>query len=299
MTDTNALGFEFIQTLSDELSKGQVKLPAFPEVAMRIKSALEDPDMSTPQIAKLIVSDPVFSARLLKVANSAALNTSGKQIKEIPAAITRMGFKMAHSIAISIAMDQVMNKPSSSLASEFQKLWQHGVTVAALSYVIAKKQARHPNLKQSKINADEAMLAGLMHGIGKTYILNRAEKYPELIASPDALEQVMCEWNAGIGSAIIENWGFDEAMMNVADEYELLDRETFMPGHATDLTDIVLAANLMACLIEQGGENDSAQHLEEWTQIPAFARLGLDAETISEINESSREEVDSIISALG
>ncbi len=299
MTDANAIGFEFIQTLSDELSKGQVKLPAFPEVAMRIKSALEDPDMSTQQIAKLVVADPVFSARLLKVANSAALNTSGKQIKEIPAAITRMGFKMAHSIAISIAMDQVMNEPSSTLANEFQKLWQHSVTVAALSYVIAKKQARHPNLRQSKINADEAMLAGLMHGIGKTYILNRAEKYPELIANPEALEQVMCDWNAGIGSAIIENWGFDEAMMNVADEYELLDRETFIPGHPTDLTDIVLVANLMAQVIEAGSDDSYAQHLDEWAQIPAFTRLGLDAETLSAINESSREEVDSIISALG
>jgi len=301
MTDANAIGFKFIQALSDELSKGQVKLPAFPEVAMRIKTALEDPDMTTQQIAKLVVSDPVFSARLLKVANSAALNTSGKQIKEIPTAITRMGFKMAHSIAISIAMDQVMNEPSSNLASQFQKVWQHSVTVAALSYVITKKQARHPSIKQSKINADEAMLAGLMHGIGNTYILNRAEKYPELIANPEALENVMRDWNAGIGSAIIENWGFDEAMMNVADEYELLDRETFMPGHATDLTDIVLVANLMARIIEKGAEAeaDYAQHLEEWAQIPAFSRLGLDADTISEINESSREEVDSIISALG
>lgn len=299
MTDSNAIGFEFIQTLSDELSKGQVKLPAFPEVAMRIKSALEDPDMSTQQIAKLVVSDPVFSARLLKVANSAALNTSGKQIKEIPAAITRMGFKMAHSIAVSIAMDQVMNEPSSSLASEFQKLWQHSVTVAALCYVITKKQLRHPNVRQSKINPDEAMLAGLMHDIGKTYILSRAENHPTLIADPEALEQVMFDWHTGIGSAIIENWEFDEAMINVADEHELLDRETFMPGHATDLTDIVLVANLMAHTIEEGAESNYEQHLEEWAEIPAFARLGLDTETISEINESSREEVDSIISALG
>ncbi|RLA41695.1 MAG: HDOD domain-containing protein [Gammaproteobacteria bacterium] len=299
MTDSNAIGFEFIQTLSDELSKGQVKLPAFPEVALRIKSALEDPDMSTQQIAKLVVSDPVFSARLLKVANSAALNTSGKQIKEIPAAITRMGFKMAHSIAVSIAMDQVMNEPSSTLASEFQKLWQHSVTVAALCYVITKKQSRHPSVRQSKINPDEAMLAGLMHDIGKTYILSRAESHPALIADPEALEQVMFDWHTGIGSAIIENWEFDEAMINVADEHELLDRETFMPGHATDLTDIVLVANLMAHLIEEGAESDNEKHLEEWAEIPAFSRLGLDAETISEINVSSREEVDSIISALG
>ena len=299
MTDANAIGFEFIQTLSDELSKGQVKLPAFPEVAMRIKSALEDPDMSTQQIAKLVVSDPVFSARLLKVANSAALNTSGKQIKDIPTAITRMGFKMAHSIAVSIAMDQVMNEPSSSLSSQFQKLWQHSVTVAALCYVITKKQSRHPNVRQSKINPDEAMLAGLMHDIGKTYILARAESHPELIADAEALEQVMFDWHTGIGSAIIENWDFDEAMMNVADEHELLDRETFEPGHATDLTDIVLVANLMAHLIEEGDEGNEEEHLAAWQDVPAFERLGLDATAISEIKDSSREEIDSIVSALG
>jgi len=300
MTDSNAIGFEFIQTLSDELSKGQVKLPAFPEVALRIKRALEDPDMSTQQIAKLVVSDPVFSARLLKVANSAALNVSGNKIKDIPTAITRMGFKMAHSIAISIAMDQVMNASSNhALASQFQQLWQHSITVAALSFVITKKQSRHPSLKQNRINPDEAMLAGLMHDIGKTYILTRAEGYPALIEDPEMLEQVMLEWHTGIGSAIINNWDFDEAMMNVADEHELLDREPSTTGHATDLTDVVLVANLMAHLIEEGDDGDDAEHIAEWVQIPAFSRLGLDAETISEIKDSSREEIDSIISALG
>jgi len=300
MSDANAIGFEFIQTLSNELSKGQVKLPAFPEVAMRIKGALEDPDMSTQQIAKLVVSDPVFSARLLKVANSAALNVSGNQIKDIPTAITRMGFKMAHSIAVSIAMDQVMNAPANpALASQFQQLWQHSVTVAALCFVITKKQARHPNLRQNRINPDEAMLAGLMHDIGKTYILTRAESYPALIEDAQALEQVMLDWHTGIGSAIIENWEFDEAMMNVADEHELYDREPFIPGHATDLTDVVLVANLMAHLIEEGEEGNEEEHLAEWLKISAFERLGLDEAAISEIKDSSKEEIDSIISALG
>ncbi|PCJ38374.1 MAG: hypothetical protein COA75_01030 [Cellvibrionales bacterium] len=300
MSDANAIGFEFIQALSDELSKGQVKLPAFPEVAMRIKGALEDPDMSTQQIAKLVVSDPVFSARLLKVANSAALNVSGNQIKDIPTAITRMGFKMAHSIAVSIAMDQVMNAPvNPALASQSQQLWQHSVTVAALCFIICKKQSRHPNMRQNRINPDEAMLAGLMHDIGKTYILTRAESYPALIEDSQALEQVMFDWHTGIGSAIIENWEFDEAMINVADEHELLDREPFIPGHATDLTDVVLVANLMAHLMEEEDEDKEDEYLAEWQNVPAFERLGLDAAAISEIKDSSREEIDSIISALG
>ncbi len=296
----DAIGFEFVQALSNELSKGEVKLPAFPESAMHIKEALEDPDISTQKIAKLVVSDPIFSARLLKVANSAAMNISGNPIKDIPTAITRMGFKMAHSIAVFIAVDQVMDAPTNpALATQSQRLWQHSVNVAALSFVISKKQARHPNLKTNRINPDEAMLAGLMHDIGKIYILNRAESYPALIENPETLEQVMSDWHTGIGSAIIQNWAFDEAMANVADEHELYDRLPFTPGHATDLTDVVLAANLMAHLLEEGDRADEELHLNAWRQIPAFERLGLDDAAISEIKDSCRAEIDSIISSLG
>jgi len=79
----------------------------------------------------------------------------------------------------------------------------------------------------------------------------------------------------------------------------LYDREPFISGHATDLTDVVLAANLMAHLIEEGDEGNEEEHLAEWLEIPAFERLGLDVAAISEIKDSSREEIDSIISALG
>ena len=109
----------------------------------------------------------------------------------------------------------------------------------------------------------------------------------------------MFDWHTGIGSAIIENWEFDEAMINVADEHELLDREPFTPGHTTDLTDVVLVANLMAHLMEEEDEGKEEEYLAEWQNVPAFERLGLDAAAISEIKDSSREEIDSIISALG
>ena len=37
----NDIAFKFVETLGNELSAGDLKLPAFPDIAMRIKKALE------------------------------------------------------------------------------------------------------------------------------------------------------------------------------------------------------------------------------------------------------------------
>ena len=286
----NSIGFEFVQSLSEELSKGTVKLPSLPDVALKIKNILEDPDVSARQVAQVVGTEATFSARLLKVANSAALNSSGTTIKDIPTAITRMGFKMAHSIAVAIAMDQVLNAHSmGKLDKYFKELWRHSLNVAAFSYVIAKNK--------TKIKPDEALIAGLLHDVGKIYLLARMEDYPELTEDPQTFEAVLAEWHTGVGAAILEAWRFSDDLVLVADEHEMLDRvpSNVLGGVSfeADLTDVVLVANQFSHAIEQGKETDS-----EWAQIKSFERLKLDDELIHEIMVQSKEEIDSIVNAL-
>jgi len=286
----NSIGFEFVQSLSEELSKGTVKLPSLPDIALKIKNILEDPDVSAKQVALVVGSEATFTARLLKVANSAALNSSGTTIKDIPTAITRMGFKMAHSIAVAIAMDQVLNAHSmGKLDKFFKELWLHSLNVAAFSYVIAKKK--------TKIKPDEALIAGLLHDVGKIYLLARMEEYPELTEDLKTFEAVIAEWHTGVGAAILEAWRFSDDLVTVADEHEMLDRvPTNAQGGASfeaDLTDVVLVANLFSHAIEQSSEMDP-----EWAQIKSFKRLKLDDELIHDIMVQSKVEIDSIVSAL-
>ena len=76
-------------------------------------------------------------------------------------------------------------------------------SVAAFAYVLARNC--------TKVNPDEAMLTGMMHGIGKLYVLTRVIDHPELFASNTMLNQIIGEWHASIGRAILENWNFPEA----------------------------------------------------------------------------------------
>jgi len=83
-------------------------------------------------------------------------------------------------------------------------LWQRSMTVAAFAYVLARTATR--------VNPDEAMLGGMMHGIGKLYVLTRAVRHPELFADREMLDGIIDDWHASIGKAILENWDFSEEM---------------------------------------------------------------------------------------
>ena len=276
-------GFEFVAALCKELDDNTLDLPAFPDVALRVQQALADPEISADQVARVVGSDPVFSARLLKVANSAMLNAVGVQIKDLRIAIMRLGFNMAYNIAVSIAVEQVMNASTADrLHPYLKKLWHHSVEVAAYSYVIANKL--------TGINPDEAMLAGLLHDIGKYYILTKSEQYPRLFDRPETLDAIIRDWHTAIGRSILEAWKFSEEVALSADEHESIDRTHV--GMA-DLTDVVIIANLFS----HQQEPDMLPDID-WEEIPAIRRLNMTAETAFEVIRDSQEEMQSIIRAL-
>ncbi|MET0068370.1 MAG: HDOD domain-containing protein [Candidatus Thiodiazotropha sp.] len=278
----NDVAFQFVEKLSAELSSGNLKLPAFPDIAMRVKQALESDDVSADKVAKVVGSDPVLSARLLKVANSNFANRSGAQIKDLRTAIARLGYDLAYSTAVSIAVEQILHSNSVKLCREqMARLWKHSVLVSAIAYVIAKKH--------SPVNPDEAMLGGLLHDIGKFYIFSRAEQYPELFADPQAMEDLLQNWHTGIGHAILEAWGFSEDLAQAANEHDDLERPHSGPP---DITDVVITANLCAYWETLGDDFD-------WPGVSAAKRLELDHDAIAGILRASDKEIQSILQALG
>ena len=277
------IGFEFVANLCEELNNSTLDLPAFPDVALRIRKVLRDPEITADQVVRVVGSDPVFSARLLRVANSALMNAAGVQINDLRIATMRLGFNMTYNIAVSIAVEQVMKSSKvNKLHPYLKELWKHSVRVAAYSYVIADRQ--------TDINPDEAMLAGMLHDIGKFYILNKSGKYPELFNQPETLDMIMQDWHTAVGRSILDAWKFSEEIAVAADEHESLERMHF---GAADLTDVVMVANLFA------HQQQPAQIPDiDWEAIPAIKQLKLTAETALEIIKESRQEMQSIIQAL-
>src|SRR3954469_11615125 len=81
--------FAFVQALATELSSGKVELPGFPDIVVRVQHVLADDDVSTDKVVKVLGTEPVLSGQLMSVANSVALNPSGKSITDLRTAVAR------------------------------------------------------------------------------------------------------------------------------------------------------------------------------------------------------------------
>jgi HD-like signal output (HDOD) protein len=276
--------FDFVRTLAAELSGGNVDLPSFPEIAIRVRRVLSDPQSSVEQVVRVVGSEPALAARLLRIANSASLNRSGRAVTDLRTAINRIGYNMVRSASISFSMAQIRNSSKlAGLEHHLNDLWRSSTVVAAFAYVLARNC--------TKVNPDEAMLTGMMHGIGKLYVLTRVINHPELFASDTMLNQIIDEWHASIGKAILENWNFSESMAEAVGEQADFGRNHDGPP---DLTDVIVVSILMSAHLADVPGLEVAL-----SDLGAAKRLGLDeAKTLAVMRESAAE-VTALSEALG
>ena len=117
--------FAFVQALAAELSTGKVELPSFPDIAMRVRQVLADETVTPEKVVRVVGSEPALAARLLQLANSAALNFSGKAVTDLRTAVNRMGFNMVRSAAIAFAMSQLKKVDAlKGLEKPLDALWR-------------------------------------------------------------------------------------------------------------------------------------------------------------------------------
>lgn len=102
--------FAFVESLAADLSGGTLELPSFPDVVIRIRKALEDDNCTTAKLAQLIGSEPALAARLLQIANSAAMRRGPDPVSDVNTAIGLLGWDIVRSSAMSFAMKQIRDE---------------------------------------------------------------------------------------------------------------------------------------------------------------------------------------------
>ncbi|MEZ5499572.1 MAG: HDOD domain-containing protein [Steroidobacteraceae bacterium] len=272
-----------MKALAFELSKGKVEIPSFPEVTSRIQRILRDANVPTDKVVRVIGSEPVLTARVLQISNSVAFNPNGRKIVELRTAVMRLGFDMLRSATMAFAVEQLRRaKGMAHLQKPLHSLWQRSVQVAALAYVISKRY--------SAINCDTALLSGMLHSVGKLYILSRANEFPGLIEDNDAYQTIVADWHANVAKAVLENWDIADDVVAAVHDYEDLDRD---PRGPVTLTDILSVATV--CARFHPDAESAAQHIG---RSRVGAKLQLKAEDMQCLLAESTEEVQTLREAL-
>ena len=280
----NQEAFAFVQDLAAELNRGKIDLPSFPDIALRVRQVLADDYVPTEQVVRVINSEPALAAQLLRISNSRSMNATGKAHADLRTAVARMGFNMVRSAAISFAMSQLKKVEGlKGLEQPLDELWQRSAAVAAMSYVVARRHSR--------VNPDTALLAGMLHGIGRLYILTRSARHAALFKDPASLNEIIRDWSAPIAKALLENWAMPPEIVTAVSEFE--DHARQHDG-APDLTD-VLTIGAMLAVFKQWPESIEL-NLQD---VSACARMQMDQPAYERLISESDSEFEALRQALG
>ncbi len=276
--------FTFVQALATELSAGKVELAGFPEIAARVQHVLADENVSTERVTRVISSEPVLAAQVLTIANSVALNPAGKHVADLRTAIARVGLNTVRTATFAFAVRQLRaTEELKPIAKQLDALWRRNVLIASLCYVIARRLTR--------VNPDTALLAGLLLGVGRLYVMTRAVRHPVLFGNPASYQPIERDWHLSIATALLENWNIAPEIIAAVHDSEDYGRE---PRGAPSLTDVVVAATLIA--VNCGQPELLAARLQS---VKAVARLELTQEQCATLTQESAEEIAALREALG
>lgn len=227
--------FQMLEDIARELA-GEVVFPTSFEAAIRLRKALQNSNLPIPRIASIVSVEPLVAAKLLHLANSVLYSPDGTPARDLQAAISRLGVKLVRTTALAIAMGQLMRSKEMAIFSDFtQALWAHTLKTAAAARVLARTHTR--------INPDEAMLAGLVHDLGAFYMLYRAAQYPELRTRPETVKYLIIQWHEGIGVTLLHALGIPDDIVNATIDH---DQPRATPETVRTLADIVYVGNIIA-----------------------------------------------------
>lgn len=247
--------------LLEAIEKDELVLPTLPEVALRVREAAEDPNISIPALSKVIGNDAALTARLIKVVNSPLLRTN-KEITDLNMAISRLGINYTSNLATGLAMEQMFQATSDVIDRKMRDVWNRSTEIAGICHVLCRHFTR--------LMPDQATLAGLVHQIGILPILTYAEESNALLKDSISLNHIIDRIHPILGERILRAWDFPEQIASVPTNYLDFDRQS----KAVDYIDIVQVATLQSY-----ADSDHPLAQVDWSQVNAFAQLGLDVQT--------------------
>jgi len=254
-------------------------LPTIPIVATKVLQLLDDPDVSVEEIADLMLSDQVMTARVMKLINSPVYKPT-QEITSLKRALVYLGLRHVRELALTTSVINAFDGTSGAL--ELNAFWEHSFGVGMVSKIIAQKIGYQ--------DLEKAYIAGIIHDLGEVFLSNfLREPFMDVleyikvhpVKLVDAEAELLGTTHCEIGLCMARKWNFPDAYCDVIAYHH-------NPGEATVdpiLCAIVNLADLFCTVRElnYGGREWISFNLsdeEAWTilknESPAFADMDVE-----------------------
>lgn len=225
------------------------KLPSPSMVVIELLQHLEDDDMSSGQLARIIARDQALVVRMLRIANSPFYGLSGR-VESVADAIAVLGLRAVRSLAATSAVTGGLAgvAPPELDTGVF---WRHGIAAAVAARALARRL---------KAPEEVAYVAGLLHDIGtlmlasvfpaqRADVLAHAAEHGMHVA--DAERAVLGIDHAQIGSTLAERWNFPEQICRA-----IRSHHEAVPERSGTLACAVHVGDVLAHALDLAGDPD-------------------------------------------
>lgn len=269
------------QNRFDEL-KATGQLPSPQGVALAILKLMQQDDVTLPEIARVIQTDPALTGRLIKFANSAHSGTR-RPIVSISEAVMFIGLPMVRQLVLGLSVLSG-SRAGKCKAFDYDQFWSRSLATAIANQALSAR---------AKTAAEETFTCGLLSNIGS---LAMATLFPEQYAgvlnaatgkTADelvGLEQAefACDHNE-MTVALLKEWGFPEIFLGIVFHHENPDKGDFQEGDRTYT--LVHALRLSAFLSKVCLADENSRRLLLPRLYVLGARLGIDSEDLMTLSD--------------
>lgn len=176
--------------------------PRRPNLLPQLIQSVNDSTASSRSIARIIGSDAVLAATLLRIANSSLYRLQQQDVQSIERAVTLIGNDGIRQI-ISAALVQPVMESANGVDAEFARLlWEHTLRVSLAAADHARGVEREDGFA--------AQLAGLLLGLSSAMAMQAAAdvlaRPPLRVREPGTLLEVLARCRAPTAVRIAEHW---------------------------------------------------------------------------------------------
>ncbi|MBN1930360.1 MAG: HDOD domain-containing protein [Desulfobacterales bacterium] len=228
-------------------------LKPIPQIAHQLMEIVEDPQSSMSDIADVILYDPMITANLLRVCNSAYFALPRK-IESVREAITMMGLEKIIDIAILKCSPERMKNSFEGYGLNEGDLWRHSV----YSALIAKELAEKKEVKNKYL----IFTASLLKDIGKIildrFIVDAFRKINVLVqlkgySFKEAEKKIIGIDHAELGGLVAKKWNFSAKMIYIIQNHHLSEES----AQKDTETNIVYLADTLCMIMGIGIGSDA------------------------------------------
>jgi putative nucleotidyltransferase with HDIG domain len=262
------------------------KMPTLSPLTHKIIQIANDKTSSAQDLTDIIQLDPVLTAKVIKMVNSAYFGLPQK-VKSLKQAIVMLGLNTVKNVALSTSLvGNVKIKEKTNLSSD--DFWQHSLGVAVASKLIAKE------LGVDAQYLEEYFIAGLIHDIGKVLINNFFSKEMNQILEIsaerkmsilDIEKSVLKLTHEEIGIAIGKKWNFETPLLYAVGKHH----DPILTGSSAIFSMIVSIADSFTKILQIGF---SGNHKIDPIKEGVWETLQIDEERVFKALKPITEEID-------